>query len=323
MKCIFCKKELNEKDISREHIIPKFLGGEYVIHDICKDCNRSFGIDFEKKLGENSVFQFIRAFYSFRYRNSKNFVAPTLKLKQKNTVIRSDNEGYLLMFTKPNFNFSEMGIEVDQMESQENIDAMINAKINKHKSENNDEYIYEIIRDVKKLKIGEPEDFNLHLDIRILNELFLKIAYEFSCICLDSQYLNDALGRLLKNSIMTDDYDFLFANESNIKLSCDRRKLDFCVKKVAETAHQNTINAHYGFPLTYCSNGDYIHEIQLIKKNNKLFVFIELFNIFKYKICVSNSANNYDYDDGLIVKLTTGRSNEEVVNKLENFHHNH
>lgn len=318
MKCIFCKKELNENDISREHIIPKFLGGEYVIHDICNDCNRSFGIDFEKKLGENSVFQFIRAFYTFRYRNSKNFVAPTLKLKQKNTVIRTDNEGHLLMFTKPNFNYSKMGIEVDQIESQENIDAMINAKINRHKSENNKEYTYEIIRDVKKLKIGEPEDFNLHLDILILNELFLKIAYEFSCICLDSKYLYDAIGILLKNSIMSEDNNFLFDNKSKIKLTCDRRKLDFCVKKVAETAHQNTINNHYGFPLIYCSNGNYIHGIELIKKNNNFFVVIELFNIFKYKICVSNDADNYNYDDGLIAKLTTGRCNGELVNKIEN-----
>lgn len=318
MKCIFCKKELNENDISREHIIPKFLGGEYVIHDICNDCNRSFGIDFEKKLGENSVFQFIRAFYTFRYRNSKNFVAPTLKLKQKNTVIRTDNEGHLLMFTKPNFNYSKIGIEVDQIESQENIDAMLNAKINKHKSENNKEYTYESIRDVKKLKIGEPEDFNLHLDILILNELFLKIAYEFSCICLDSKYLDDAIGILLKNSIMSEDNNFLFDNKSKIKLTCDRRKLDFCVKKVAETAHQNTINNHYGFPLIYCSNGNYIHGIELIKKNNNFFVVIELFNIFKYKICVSNDANNYNYDDGLIAKLTTGRCNGELVNKIEN-----
>ena len=318
MKCIFCKKELNENDISRENIIPKILGGEYVIHDICNDCNRSFGIDFEKKLGENSVFQFIRAFYTFRYRNSKNFVAPTLKLKQKNTVIRTDNEGHLLMFTKPNFNYSKMGIEVDQIESQENIDAMINAKINRHKSENNKEYTYEIIRDVKKLKIGEPEDFNLHLDILILNELFLKIAYEFSCICLDSKYLYDAIGILLKNSIMSEDNNFLFDNKSKIKLTCDRRKLDFCVKKVAETAHQNTINNHYGFPLIYCSNGNYIHGIELIKKNNNFFVVIELFNIFKYKICVSNDADNYNYDDGLIAKLTTGRCNGELVNKIEN-----
>ena len=317
MKCIFCKKELNVNDISREHIIPKFLGGEYVIHDICNDCNRRFGIDFEKKLGENSVFQFIRAFYTFRYRNSKNFVAPTLKLKQMNTVIRTDSEGHLLMFTKPNFNYSEMGIEVDQMESQENIDAMINAKINKHKSENNEEYTYEIIRDVKKLKIGKPEDFKLHFDIPILNELFLKIAYEFSCICLDSKYLDDTIGILLKNSIMSEDNNFLFDKRSEIKLTCDKRKLDFCVKKVAETAHHNTINNHYGLPLRYCSNGDYIHEIELIKKNNKFFVVIELFNIFKYKICVSNDANNYDYDDGLIAKLTTGRCNGELVNKLE------
>lgn len=73
MKCIFCKEEISEDKRSREHIIPKFLGGKKVIHNICKDCNNKLGEDFESKLGNNELFNFICAFYRVKSRKATKF----------------------------------------------------------------------------------------------------------------------------------------------------------------------------------------------------------------------------------------------------------
>lgn len=312
MKCIFCKTEIEENNFSREHIIPKFLGGEKVIHNICKDCNSKFGSDFEKKLGENDVFNFIRAYYRLKFRTSSNYVTPTIKFKQDTTSIRADENGYLFMYTKPKFDYGATTIEVDQKESQELVEKMINGKIKSLKSIDNQEY--ETIKDIKKLEIGEPEDFVLDVNILILRELFIKIAYEFACICLDSKYFDDEIGSFLKEMIINGEYE-LSSKKNNIKITYDKRKLDFCVRKVCEVAHDNTINFHYGSPLVNCSNGDYIHKISLKKDHDKFFVLINLFYIFKCRICVSVDANNWDYEDGLISELITGKTNGEVINE--------
>ena len=42
MNCIFCNDEINEKNFSREHIIPESLGGKFVIDNVCKECNNGF-----------------------------------------------------------------------------------------------------------------------------------------------------------------------------------------------------------------------------------------------------------------------------------------
>lgn len=310
MKCIFCKTEIVENSFSREHIVPKFLGGEKVILNICKDCNSKFGSDFEKKLGENDIFNFIRAFYRLKFRNSSNYVTPTINFKQDTTSIRADEEGYLFMYTKPKFDYSKTTIEVDQKESQELVENMIKGKINSLKYKDNQEY--EIIKDIKKLEIGDPEDFVLDVNILILKELFIKIAYEFACICLDSPYFDDDIACFLREKIISGNYDLPPNNYTQI--SYDKRMLEFCVRKVCEVAHDNTINYHYGSSLVNCSNGDYIHKILLKKDNGKFFVLIDLFNIFKCKICVSVDANNWDYEEGLISELITGKSNGEVIN---------
>lgn len=314
MKCIFCETEIVEDKFSREHIIPKFLGGEKVIHNICNNCNSKFGGDFEKKLAENDVFNFVRAFYRLKFRDSSKYVTPTIKFKQNIMSIRANEEGYLLMYTKPNFEHGEKTIEVDQNESLDVVENMIKGKVNSLKSEDNLEY--EIINDIKKLEIGEPEDFVLDIDIPLITELFIKIAYEFACICLDSQYFDDDMGCFLKDMIISGEYD-VFSKKIHIKFHCDERKLDFCVRKVCEVAHDNTINNHYGSPLVNCSNGDYIHEISLLKNNNKFFVSIVLFDIFKCRICVSENANNWSYEDGLISKLITGKGDGKVINKTD------
>lgn len=312
MKCIFCKEKISEDKRSREHIIPKCLGGKKVIHNICKDCNNKLGVDFESKLGNNEVFNFICAFYRVKSRKDSKFKKPNLEFKDGTTLIRTDEEGHFLMYVKPNYNFSDTGFEIDQSESQETIDGMTKGKIKQLQSENDSDTDYKIIKDIKKLKIYDAEDFVVDVDVYLLNELFIKITYEFACLCLESSYLDDDTAILLKNTIIEENYNYLFENNSIIKLSCDYRQLNFCINKVAEIAHDNTINYHYDRPLIHCSNGNYLHKISLINKDGKLFVLISLFDIFKYKICVSNK--NYGYDEGLIAKLTTGICDGNLIN---------
>ena len=67
-----------------------------------------------------------------------------------------------------------------------------------------------------------------------------------------------------------------------------------------------------------CSNGNYLHEISLLKNHDKFFVSVVLFDIFKCKICVSENANNWDYEEnGILAKLITGRCDNNVCNETD------
>lgn len=81
MKCIFCETEIIEKNSSVEHLIPKFLGGNQVIINVCKECNSKIGFDFEGELSKNTLIQFIQSFYHIKNRRTKKIISPNLKLK--------------------------------------------------------------------------------------------------------------------------------------------------------------------------------------------------------------------------------------------------
>ncbi|MBA7554880.1 hypothetical protein ES705_47516 [subsurface metagenome] len=51
--CIFCNQELDEKNRSVEHIIPRCMGGQLKSDlIICKRCNNNFGTEFDEALIE-------------------------------------------------------------------------------------------------------------------------------------------------------------------------------------------------------------------------------------------------------------------------------
>lgn len=319
MKCLFCKTEINNINKSDEHIIPKFLGGNYVIYNVCKNCNSKMGECFERELSQNMVIKFFQAFYHMKNRSGK-FIVPNLELKcDENMHITSDDEGHIFMHTHLNINDDENGtitIKIDQSEPTEKLEEIINTKISRlEKKYGGKNLSYEIKRNEKKLIHGVPTDVSINIDNNILIKLFVKIAHEFSCIYLGSKYFDSDIAERFRK-ILFDDEDCLILNELSIKLSYDERQARFCVYKVKEIANENTHNIHYGNKLIYPSNGNYIHKISLINKQGKIFVNIDLFGILHAEICVSDNERTYEFEKGDIIKLIIGVCDEKPFKKI-------
>ena len=47
-----------------------------------------------------------------------------------------------------------------------------------------------------------------------------------------------------------------------------------------------------------------------------LFIGIDLFNIFKSKICVSNNCDKYEFNNGTIAEMICGRKNDETIKRI-------
>ncbi len=319
MKCLFCKTEINNTNNSIEHIIPKFLGGHYVLYNVCKNCNSEMGEGFERELSQNTVIKFFQAFYHMKNRSGK-FIVPDLKLKYtENMHIKADDEGHLFMYTNScvsDDGYRKISIEIDQTESKEKIEELINKKVSRLNKKNNREDLgYEITRIEKKLVQGTPKDFSIKIDNNVLKQLCVKIAYEFSCICLGSKYFESNIAEIFRKIIL-DDEDYLILNDLPIKLSYDKRQATYCINKVAEIASENTHNIYDKNKLNYPSHGNYTHEIVLIHKQGKIFARINLFNIIYGEICVSDNGSMYGFEKGEIIKLKMGMWDNKLFKKI-------
>lgn len=327
MNCIFCNDEINEKNFSREHIIPESLGGKFVIDNVCKECNSRIGADFEDKLNKNTIITFILSYYLIKNKSYK-YVTPHIKpFGDKKTIFKMTDDGQIYMHTLTNVveNGKNTIIEFDKTESQKYIEGTVNKKINrlnKKQGSNIPNYCEDSkqnFKETEKLEYGDYVPFKMEMDLSILVKLFIKISYEFAYIYLDSDYSNDNVSIMLKKIISLTDEDFnkyLSSDQSMIQVEYDTERIEECIGKVIKTSQLNTENIHYKKELKPSSNGDYIHKVSMFNEKGKIFVNINLFDIFLGRICVSEDANKYVDKSGKLMELITGRKNNKVINKL-------
>lgn len=68
-RCIICRKEIVEP--SREHILPEALGGEVVIHSVCRNCNNRLGERVDCLLTDDEYLKFLRGSLKIENRDGK------------------------------------------------------------------------------------------------------------------------------------------------------------------------------------------------------------------------------------------------------------
>ena len=338
MKCIFCNAKINDSNKSSEHIVPNFLGGKYATSNIvCKSCNNNIGSDFEQKLCEEEIIKFILSYFRIQTK-SKNQVTPSITSHDGRMTIRADDDGYLFMHNEREITFEEcvtpmeidettsqeeineitskkyvLHIEVDETTSQEEINKITTNKLKKLEKQTGEQYTVRVTNDETRLEEKDSEINQIAIDCVLFTKLFIKIAYEFACIHLDSSYLNDGQANYLKDIILgNQQIDKTLLNA----FKPDLMKITEYANKVGKIASNNTKNKHNHNELQHVSNSDYIHEVSLIKRNGIIFVSINLFNLLKSVVLISENGNQYDLNENTEIKLITGVENGETINKL-------
>ena len=299
MECIFCKNEITESNLSVEHIIPRFLGGTYVLNNVCKKCNSEMGTDFEGELSNNTIIQFIQAFYLLKQRKSKKPIVPHLGLKINNMIVDCDNEGHIFFYSNPVITDDgdrKGNALVDKNMPQEEVDNILDTKVSRLNKKNDREDLgYEIISETQKLEYGEIEEIEWGLDL---------------------DYSNDKVAILFRDAIKNGGDAFIPLEKYVYDIDCDREMLQLCIDKVLEVIFANTKSNFCGGELIYPSDGNYIHEISLNYDCGALFVDISLFGIIKGCICVGEDFDNFGFENGELIKLVMGISNEESCYKI-------
>lgn len=320
MKCIFCQKEINVSNQSAEHIIPRFLGGNYVLDNVCKKCNNEMGSDFEGKLGNNIIIQFLQAFYLLKRRKSKKAIVPNLNLKINNMAIVCDDEGHMFYQVHPRFTDDgdkNINAIFDARMSRENSVNMLDTRVSRLNKKNNRENLgYDVKREVQKLEQGQQEELKLELDMKMIFQLFCKIAYEFASKALGSDYLNDEKAVVLRNAIQKGDFAYEDIDKYVLEGGFDKIKLQKIIEKVLYVLDTNTRYILEDKEFIYPSDGNFKHALSLDYNFGKLTADINLFDVVYGKISLCDNISDLEFENGELIKLVMGIKDNEPYCKV-------
>lgn len=73
-KCIFCQDDFLEAP--PEHVIPKSIGGQYTIHNVCKQCNHKLNHDIDEPFKKHVLIATYRVIFSSNGRRNKTIPDP-------------------------------------------------------------------------------------------------------------------------------------------------------------------------------------------------------------------------------------------------------
>ena len=272
------------------------------------------GSDFEGELGNNEIIQFLQAFYLLKRRKSKKAIVPNLNLKINNMSIVCDDEGHMFYQVHPQITDDgdkKVNAIFDARMSRENSENMLDTIVSRLNKKNNRENLgYEVKSEVHKLEQGEQEELKLELDMKLIFQLFCKIAYEFASTALEFDYLNEGDAVLFRNAIKqrSCSYDM---DKYLLERSFDKIKLQKIVEKVLYTLDTNTRYLLEDKEFIYPSNGNFKHELSLNYDFGKLSVDINLFGIIYGKISLCDNISNLEFENGELIKLVMGIKDNE------------
>ena len=288
MKCIICKNPKDEKDFNEEHVFPDSIGGEYKIHNVCKDCNSHLGKTIDSKFIKSGVIRAIN--HNLKIENKKGKVVPAfpnIVVDPNDNSIRLkptwDNKGNL---KDTEFETTMKGniVRYDETKSLDTILFELEILYKKDRIQvlrgiEDEEEKYNKFLEIKedfKQKYEKNEYTSSKEPIEQRFETFgeeiilesLKISYELTHDILGEEYFNDPLCEIFR---------------------------DYLVKGKLDDDFEIKINFR-GFKESV-KNTNKFHYFVLFNINNTLVSGVILYNTFISTFIVSEDASKYNLKD--------------------------
>jgi len=301
MKCIICRKEVQEKDFSDEHVIPDSIGGLYHINNVCKTCNSYLGREVDSKLVNHYFTTFMRFNENIKGKTGKipNPFDGTHKLKNDDeTKVKMilDNDGMPIPYLVPRVikKFSEDKIEIqlhlDSLD-QHKQDEILKKILKREKVSDNSHKI--VTKNEPIINRFKPEIMmEKSIDIKEFKIGLLKIAYEFAVDSI-KEYFDDNNAIEISKFLLNSDYnqiDKYFIGSGLEKEVLKPLEILFDLNKKRHLL------------------------VLMFVKDYGLICFISLYNLFN--IVVRLSENNYLENNMIVV---SNNLEDNVFEKLDIF----
>lgn len=193
--CMFCGQE---KESSKEHIIPKAIGnGSLITDDVCKDCNSALGETIDDKFVNNGLIDLKRSTYDLKGYGGNAPTPITKGTDEEGNTVRFDKD--LVAHYIPKITDKDgKAMIIAESESE-------GRKVIKKKLERKNVPKEEIDEILKSFKPVQSDDRQREFTIRMSMELldwqleFLKIAFEFMNKEYGDTYKQDPIGNKLRS----------------------------------------------------------------------------------------------------------------------------
>lgn len=210
--CIICKKI---DELTDEHIIPEFLGGDLIIKNVCKTCNDKMGGTFEGRLSNNEIFTFPNFINNI---SGKSVVPNPLSGTKKTTTgekvfvefekNKLKVKSHPVISIKSNAREDVFSISIDPSDLDK-AEEIIRKKINRHykdmPEETREKLVNKLYQDCVNSPITETPppiiQDRFFVNFKDLELLFIKIAYEIGFYNFGENYIDDPVAEKLRVSL--------------------------------------------------------------------------------------------------------------------------
>lgn len=272
IKCIFC---LNDRPGSDEHIFPDSIGGSLIINNVCKVCNEQIGRNVDSHLVNHLLMQFARLTKKIKGKKGK-IPNPLGKgfLKGENEVelhYKLDEDGHpKSLYVVPKQKVLEDGqvlqISLD-ISDQDKLVGIVNKTLKRRGLE--EISVEEIVNKTQHNLIENPQmEMSLEFDINKFRKALLKIVYEMAYYWIGEEYLLDPMAGKIREYILSD----------NIEVENLYGFADIVDKKEGSRINISQEDCHIAI---------------LTIKDNYVNCYINIFNDFEAKFCVSKNSLQY------------------------------
>lgn len=212
-KCIICRNEKEQEELSDEHVIPDSIGGYYHIYNVCKICNSYLGRKVDSKLVNHYFTSFMR--YELKIKGKTGNVPNPF---DGTHILENDNETKVklsldnkipIIHLLPKIkvinedNIKRIDITVDSKDKDKIPDIL--KKIQKREKINQGTQIHtedeptftEFIPNIKIQKQLDTQEFKIAL---------LKIAYEYAVDSIDG-YFEDTQAKIISEFLLNADFE--------------------------------------------------------------------------------------------------------------------
>ena len=310
-KCIICKKTKNNHEFNKEHIIPESIGGSLTIDNVCKSCNSKLGEEIDSKIINDFLIKGKIVGNKIKNKKNKEKVLfekltsnknPQIKLNAKrgkngefekwesNTSLKSSED--------KNMHTIYFDSDKDKKTVLKEIEGLFEHKYGKTLTEEKkNEILYKINNEH-----GHPEiEFNYRstINFKKLTREFIKIAYETAHYILGEKYFDDEIGQDLRESLFDENHELI------------EKYADRGMKLVSAPNFEKIFNQ-----MNFLSDKNLIHLIQIWGINNKLYLIINLFNIYINCICITETVNSYNFNEIVYFILFYHENDEKSFDEM-------
>ncbi|MBC2580835.1 HNH endonuclease [Clostridium sp. DJ247] len=275
-KCIFCRKDKNDEDFNKEHIILDSLGGrgsENIFYNVCIICNGMLGNKVDSLLANKEIMKYMRFLFKIKGRNGvPNPFDSEVKYAETSIVgkLQTNKQGDIIGF-RGSHKRIESKNSILICGPKKNFAKYVQSQLKaNHYPILSEEEINNNLIDLGNPKIPHIEYIELpeEVDKSYIETTFpamLKMAYEFSFIKLGEKYLDDPIAIDISNSFMEiiENEDIPFKIPTNA-----------CVDYLKQPNNEISLT--------------------LYTSNSQIYVEINIYGLFWGNICMSENANNYE-----------------------------